>query len=636
MLNVLRESFKQRPYLKWVLLLVAASMILYLGSYFVSSDPTQSEWVARVNDTEIPLRDFQIAARRMDDYFRQMFGQNYEQYRETLQVPNQALQALVDQEVIRQDARKLGLRVSNEALAERIRNDPGLQDANGAFIGTENYHQRVGAQFPGGVAAFETEMANQALVDRWTDLISQPLAVSDEELQQIFRRRTEHTSVDYVVVAGADQKIDTTVSDDEARRWYEARTASYQRTEARRARFVIVSRESVLDRAQPTAEEIQAAYQTNMTNYTHPEQRRARHILLRVEADAGDDTRRKLRQQAEQLLQRLRGGEAFDGLARQYSQDTATVLRGGDLGFFGRGQMVAPFEEAVFGTPPGQFAPVVETDFGYHVIEVLEERAAGTLPLSEVEPQIRRQKQIEKAQDVALEEAARLRGEIATAAQLDEVAARNGLEVGRSLLTRDARTSDLGASPEVLGEIFSLAPGSVSQPLRVTSGAALVVVDESLPPGPAAFEEVVTRVRTEIMNERAKQAALASARQALAAHGSVAAAARKLGLEVRQQDLASGETLTGTGGTTPELQARLFAADAQAGDRDVLAVPSGAIIFEITRRQAFDPTRFEAEKAALLSETLGERRNTYRQGLLNRLKERQKIVLNQETLARFR
>jgi peptidyl-prolyl cis-trans isomerase D len=636
MLNVLRESFRQRPYLKWVLLLVAASMILYLGSYFVSEDTVQSEWVARVNDAEIPMREFQTAARRMDDYFRQMFGQNYEQYRETLQVPNQALQALIDQEVIRQDARKLGLRVSKEELARRIRTDPGLVDANGEFIGTEVYLKRVGDQFPGGVSAFETEMANQVLVDRWTDLISQPLAVSDEELQQIFRRRTESTSVDYIVVAGADQTIDTSVGDDEARRWFEARATSYQRAESRRARFVAVTRESVLDRAQPTADEIQAAYQTNLANYTHPDQRRARHILLRVEAGADDDTRRKLRQQAEQLLQRVRGGEDFDGLARQFSQDTATVLRGGDLGFFGRGQMVAPFEEAVFGTPPGQFTPVVETDFGYHVIEVLEERAAGTLPLSEVEPQIRRQQQIEKAQDVALEEAARLRGEIASATQFDEVASRNGLEVGRRLLTQDERTSDLGASPDVLAEIFALAPGSVSQPLRVTSGAALVVVDESLPPGPAAFEEVASRVRTEIMNDRTRQAALAAAREALAAHGSVAAAAKRLGLEVRQQDLASGESLTATGGATPELQARLFSPETPIGDRGVLPVPAGAIIFEITGRQVFDAARFEAEKATLMAETLGERRNTYRQGVLNRLKERQKIQLNQEALARFR
>jgi hypothetical protein len=101
---------------------------------------------------------------------------------------------------------------------------------------------------------------------------------------------------------------------------------------------------------------------------------RARHILLRIPAEATPEQREQLRQQAEQLRQRAAGGENFATLATQYSQDPGSAQRGGDLGFFGRGRMVAPFEEAAFRLQDGEVSPVVESPFGYHVIRVEERR----------------------------------------------------------------------------------------------------------------------------------------------------------------------------------------------------------------------------------------------------------------------
>jgi hypothetical protein len=101
---------------------------------------------------------------------------------------------------------------------------------------------------------------------------------------------------------------------------------------------------------------------------------RARHILLRIPADATDAQRAELRQQAEALRQRAAGGENFATLATQYSQDPGSAQRGGDLGFFGRGRMVAPFEEAAFALQTGEVSPVVESPFGFHVIRLEDRR----------------------------------------------------------------------------------------------------------------------------------------------------------------------------------------------------------------------------------------------------------------------
>lgn len=101
---------------------------------------------------------------------------------------------------------------------------------------------------------------------------------------------------------------------------------------------------------------------------------RARHILLRIPADASPAQRDSLRQVAESLRQRAAAGEDFAALARQHSQDPGSAQRGGDLDYFGRGRMVAPFEEAAFRLQPGEVSEVVESPFGYHVIKLEDRR----------------------------------------------------------------------------------------------------------------------------------------------------------------------------------------------------------------------------------------------------------------------
>ena len=143
-----------------------------------------------------------------------------------------------------------------------------------------------------------------------------------------------------------------------------------------------------LDRDQPPSEQVlerlaMTRYQADPSQFAVPAQTRARHILLSKEgADA--------RAQAEALLQELRAGADFAKLAQQYSVDYASAARGGDLGFFGAGRMVAPFEEAVNALKqPGELSPIVETQFGYHIIRLEERREAKTLSFDEVKDQLK-------------------------------------------------------------------------------------------------------------------------------------------------------------------------------------------------------------------------------------------------------
>jgi peptidyl-prolyl cis-trans isomerase D len=639
MLNYMRDSLKHGSWPKLVLGAVAIGLVAYLGAYFsCESGPRQGgDWAASINGTEIPTRLFLTTARNIDQRYREMFGQNYEQFKQQAQIGTQAIQMLVERELVLQDAARLGLAVSEEELVERIRGIEGLQDpTTGQFVGKQRYVQAVSRLHPGGVAAFEQDLRNEILMDKWTDLVTQTVAVSDDELLELYRQRTERTAVNYAVVASADQDYETELDDTEVARWYDEHQDDYMRDEGRRIRFVVLERQALADRIEITDEEVRASYEANQANYSHPEQRRASHILIRTEPGAAEEEKERLRRVAEGLMTRALAGEDFAELARANSQDPGSAERGGDLDFFSRGQMVPPFEEAAFNTPVGQIAPLVESDFGFHIIKVTDAREAGVTPLDAVADQIRRTLRLRRAQEEVVSEAQRIRAELQEAAGLEEVAAREGLEVQSRFLTREDRLTDLGASPEFAQTVFDLETGGISPPLRTAPGMALVVVDEIVPASVAPLDEIRNSVGTDILNYRARQAALAAASRALERHGDLAAAARALGEEVKESgDLAPGGTIPGTGGSTPEMEEALFGPGVMEGDRGVVAVPAGALVYEVTARVPFDSLAYEDARADLRLELREQRRSAMYRAVLERMYQQQEVLINGELVEAY-
>ena len=138
-----------------------------------------------------------------------------------------------------------------------------------------------------------------------------------------------------------------------------------------------------------TDEEVKRFYDANEKGFLAPEQVRARHILIRVPSDASGEERKKAREKIDGVGGRIRKGEDFARLAAELSEDSNSRMNGGDLGFFTKGQMAKPFEEAAFSLKPGQVSGVVETEFGYHLIKVEEHQEARMVTFDAVKEQIR-------------------------------------------------------------------------------------------------------------------------------------------------------------------------------------------------------------------------------------------------------
>lgn len=137
-----------------------------------------------------------------------------------------------------------------------------------------------------------------------------------------------------------------------------------------------------------TPQQAQDFYDKNPDQFKRPEQVRASHILITVQQGADVAAKAAAKRKAEGVLKQVKAGSDFASLAKANSQDPGSAINGGDLGFFQRGQMVPPFDQAAFTMKPGSTSELVETQFGYHIIRVVEKKEAGTVSLDEVRPQL--------------------------------------------------------------------------------------------------------------------------------------------------------------------------------------------------------------------------------------------------------
>lgn len=635
MLNIMRE-IKDRLWLKVFLFAVAASMVAFLATDVIDIVRTGSvaggSWAAIVDDEPIPEIDLRRMAAFIDRDSRERFGASYSQLRPSLAIGAQATQRLVHDLIVRQEARRIGLSVSDDEYLDRIRTT--LVDPNGEFIGRDQV-QRFARQNFGSVQAYEDVTRNEMLIEKWWGIVTDPVFVSERELEDAYRARTEKASIRYVLVRSADQTESTSVSEADLAEWYAAHTDDYMREEARSVRYVFLSRQRFMDDVRIDDAAIVAEYEANEDRYRVQEARRARHILWKVPADATEQERDAARRIAEQTLERIRGGEDFATLARALSQDSSGQ-DGGDLGWFSRGRMVPEFEQAVWSTAKGELAPLTQTVHGYHVIEVTDAREEGLRPLDEVRDGIRRELATREAQNLLRAEADRLAAEIDSADALATVAEREGLEVVSTRITENDQMPELGPTPAFRDTVQAMQAGEVSEPLVASRGLAIVAVDEVLPPAPAPLEEVRERVKTAVLNDRQQTAAVRRAETALGG-GDLDRAAASLDLEVQESDdLAPGAaSLPGAGGASKDLGDALFAEGVVAGDTGVVRVPAGAVAYEVTRRIEFDAELFEDSRETLSRELRARKQNEMRSAIYAELVASKDVRYNEDLIARF-
>ena len=508
MLNIIRKN-AQSVVIQAVVVIIAVVFIFWgVGAKLRNS----SNAMAVVNGKEIGFREFkQSYDRAVENYKEQAGGQLPES--EQRFIKEQVLAQLVQQELLRQGAEKMGILVSKEATQRQISTIPAFTQ-NGQFDLAQ--YKTVLEQNRLSPNTFESGIHDDLLARRASDLIGSFAEMPANEMSHWLDYIDQEIKLAYSVLDPQQYRAKVKITDEDLKTWFESHKLNYKTAPQAKLAYLNFT---FADFAKPetVAEEtLRAYYQEHLAEYHSPEKRRARHILFKVEDGDSNEARAAKKAEAEKVLQQLRQGGDFAAMAKKYSDDRSKE-RGGDLGFFSRGQMVPTFEESVFSLKPGEISSIVESPFGYHIIKVEEVQPEKTRSFAEVGPAIRQQLAQKTAQASAFQKASTTYEEIIRAGSLAKFSEKEGAVILRTdFFAQDNPPKTVMASDSAfLKAAFALHKGELSSIVETPSGYAIIFAEDVKEPEIPELAAVRDRVVSDLTGEKSGELARAAAEEFL-------------------------------------------------------------------------------------------------------------------------
>jgi len=636
-MTMLDRMRRHRNWLKWSLGLVCLAFVIFYIPDFLrgtGADAASGDTIARVGGHDITAGEFRRTYQAQLQAYRSAYGgQMSDQLLKQLGIEQQILQQMVDERAALAEADRVGIDVSDEEVRQRIFSMPAFQE-NGAFIGEARYNQLLRMQRPPMTAnEFEDSVRRGLTVEKLRAALTEWISVADQDLEQEYRRRNDKVKLAVVSFTADSFRPSVTASDAEIAGYFDAHQADFKIPEKRKIRYALIDIDAMRAKVVVPPADVERTYNNNIEQYTTPEQVRASHILLKTEGK--DDATVKAK--AEEVLKQAKAGADFAELAKKNSEDEQSAKNGGDLDYFGRGRMVPEFDQAVFAMQPNQISDLVKTQYGYHVIKLVDKKAATTKPIAEVRQQINDQLAYERAQAQAADLTQKLEKQISRPSDLDSIAKANGLTIQESgYFARDEPILGLGPAPEATNRAFEMKPGDVSGALRASRGFVFETLVDRKDPYIPKLDEVKERVRDEVVKQKARDASKQKAAEIAAklkSSSDFEKAAKAAGLEAKTTELIPRDSPIPDLGVAPAVEDAAFRMPAGAVS-DPIATDNGTAVIKVIEKKEVTPDEWKTAKDRFREELLSDRRNRFYSSYMAKAKKGMRIDVNRETLQR--
>jgi peptidyl-prolyl cis-trans isomerase D len=371
MLQNIRD--RSQSWLAWIILGLISIPFAFWGmdSYFQNSD--NDIVVAEVEGTEISLATYRTVMKQQQNRMRQILGAQFDpEMFDRAEIKQAVLENLIQDQVEARAARAWGFQISDELLRQTIADIPELQ-RNGRF--DNDLYRRVLAQQGMTEAQFEVNLRRDMAQQLMRSSLQSSAVIGERMLADAVALRDEVRRARSSRISAAAWKDEVKPSDAQIQDAYTAAAARFQEPEEVRVAWIEASLGALAKEESVSEEELRALYDSRVQAFQANEQRRARHILLTVDAGADEATWQAAEQQLNGWRMQVTAGADFAALAKEHSQDPGSAAEGGDLGFFERGVMVPAFDQAVFSLQPSEVSQPIRTEFGMHLIQLVEVRA---------------------------------------------------------------------------------------------------------------------------------------------------------------------------------------------------------------------------------------------------------------------
>ena len=672
MMNFIRRKLK---FLMWVVAVAFVGGLFFVGGR--SLGPTwlanimpvwllvkMPSWarsagiVMKIGDYNVKIDEFKRVKENSVEYARLQYKDNFDAYSKNIDFDERATESITKYALLLQEADRYDIYISEGDLEEGIKGFPyGMPDEvrlrvrllqyyawsrtqDGGF-NSSAYSYLLRTQAKITPEEFSREVENGLRIARLKNVLNASALVTDLEFQREYRKENEKAKIRYAGWRYKDLTDKVEIDDTELAAFFQENVLDYGTSDEVNISFIKIDPQSFEERIEISDGEVASYYKAHREHdYFEPEKVRARHILVRAGSDASAEDKAKAKAYAEDILKEAKETDAdFPALAETYGKDPFDVIHE-ELGYFERGKMEKPFEDAAFALLPGEVGDVVQTNYGYHVLRVEDKRPAQTKPLEEVKGEIINKLKAEQAVVAARQKADDIQYAIMSEEDLNVAVDANpdlSLRIEETgFFAKSGLIPKIGANytyGEVAEEAFKLKEGEISDLVEITSygdrvlGYFIFKLMEKKSGGIPNLDDVRADVTEDLKDEKSRRLAMETAAKVMAAYDpadNLDKIALENDLEVSESEpfaLSSGGRVRGKPASINSKSAMLRAFSVDVGE---VAGPfedeDGVYIIELVERDEFDEEKFAEDKdgreklrAELLEEEQRKLYNTWYQ-----------------------
>ncbi len=622
MLKTMRKNVKSLAPTLWI---VIATFIIAIFAVWGGAgrlgEKARSETVATIGKDKISMDAYYNVLRQRLESLQKEFKQLNRSFIQQLNIPQQVLEQLVQQYLLRQKASEMGITASDKEVSDRV---VAMFQRDGKFIGVEEY-RRLLSYNRMSVADFEDNLKSEIAINKLIKLLTAGLAVTPEELWSEYQKKTDSAKLEYAMLEESKAAFDDPVTPAELQAYFDKNKDKYALPERREGSYLLLQTDELKKDVQLTDADIEKYYSDNADQFKEPERMRVSRIFLSIakKGAAGGP------EQAQEILDRLAKGEDFAQLARTYSQDDK-AKDGGDWGFDAWTQLSTNEVAEIRKLEAGAASAKVDRPDGTAILKVTEKEPERTQPLDVVKARIRSILEDQKARDLAAEKIGRLEKSARREKSLDVAAQKEGYKVKTTgTLKVGQALEEIDPAGSISQALFGLKDREISGAIPMFTGTGIVQLEKIDPPRPAAFEEVKADVEKDFRTAKRQEITLAKVREALPKLGAKGweETAVKLGLEYKLINEHKKAQYLAVIGESPEIDRLAFTMPLNQPSEPI-EFGGGYAVIRVLERKLADRAEFEKNLETERDNLLQQKQNRFLQSYLEKLRNEKDVKVN--------
>jgi len=630
MLKSMRKNLKSLAPALWLVIFAFILSIFFVwGKGGGSGESRDQNVVVYVGKEKISVDVYINNLRTKIESLKEQFTELDANFIQQLNLPQQALEETIRQELLVQTARRIGVKATDSEIRDKVLSFPVFQK-DGKFIGFDEY-KKILEWNRTTVSEFEDVISKEIMTTKAIQILTSGVSVTRDEVWENFKKTNESAELEYIYIPSDKMELNEQPSKEALLDYFSKNKDGYEIPEKRTAEYVFLNKEDLKKQIDIKGPEVKEYYESNITHFEEPEKRRVQRIFLPFEQSEKKDILEK----SNKVKERLDKGEDFGKLAGEFSKDDQAA-NNGDWGYFEWKQLAPDEQDTIQELTENQVSDPIELEGGVAILRVSEILPATQLPFEDVKDRIEIILRDNKAEEMIETRIAQLEKTALKDKSLDVAAQKLGYKIKNTgPLEFGEGIDEIDPSGSLSQMLFNMEEKEISSPLNTYKGKGIAQLIKTEPPRQAAFEEVEEKVKNDFISEQKEQKALERAfRIKNSSSGSdLKEIAESDDIEYKSTQNHKREQYISLIGENPEIDTLAFSLPLKEMSEPV-KIKGGAVLLRVLERKEVTKEEFDENFIQARNELLNTKQNKLFQSMYIKMREKIGVKINYDLFTR--